>query len=186
MCCCLPALDEIFHAAHDRRHVDRYGYIRYRYWRLYGEEALVDERVNVWLVADTLTIVRSGDFDAAEDGDEPVAQYTVRYGKDAPSASGVPVRTRRSPRSQTCAPSRPAAPLRRRRSGICHFWSGARFCAWKRTRTVKPRRSRQQQCSNACSGDTGTARRGGGVGADKLIARAATADPSLDRLIPCI
>jgi hypothetical protein len=70
-------LDAIFRAVHGRRHVDRRGYVQYRYWRLYGEEGLAREDVNVWLFRETLTIAHR---------DEPVAQYAVTYGPDAPDA----------------------------------------------------------------------------------------------------
>lgn len=68
-------LDELFRALHHLRHIDRHGYIQYRYWRLYGEEALAGKEVAVWLFRDTLTIA----YD-----DEPAVQYAVTYDTDAP------------------------------------------------------------------------------------------------------
>jgi transposase InsO family protein len=68
-------LGELFRALHHLRHIDRHGYIQYRYWRLYGEEALAGKEVAVWLFRDTLTIA----YD-----EEPAVQYAVTYDTDAP------------------------------------------------------------------------------------------------------
>jgi hypothetical protein len=78
------ALDEIFRAVHGQRHVDRRGYVQYRYWRLYGEEGLAGEDVQVWLFRETLTVTWTGG--SGSGGAEPVAQYAVTYGPDAPDA----------------------------------------------------------------------------------------------------
>lgn len=139
----LPTLEEIFHAAHDQRSVDRHGYVRYRYWRLYGEEGLAGERASVWLVADTLTIARTstarpptdirdthaGDADGASNaGDsggvgaeewESLGEYTVTYGQDAPSAESY-----RRPRSyQTFVE---VAEVRLGSHCPCHHWRQCR------------------------------------------------------------
>lgn len=166
----LPTLDTIFHAAHDRRHVDRYGYIRYRYWRLYGEEGLVGERVSVWLVADTLTIARTPTGGTGWGGlveDEPVAQYTVLYGQDAPSAE----RYRRPRPYQTfvdvveARPVSAGAPLssqalqQRAPALQAPLWDLSRI-EWRRVVRLEPRvRQRVQQVRLGRSpGTSGTVR----------------------------
>lgn len=74
----LPTLDEVFQTLHARRKLDRAGYIRYRHWRLYGEEGLAGREASVWLLRETLTIA----FEEL-----PVAQYTVTYGKENPDVA---------------------------------------------------------------------------------------------------
>jgi len=55
------------------RRLDKFGYVRFRHWRVYGEHGLAKEHAAVWLYAETLTI---------EFADEPLAQYKVRYQPD--------------------------------------------------------------------------------------------------------
>jgi hypothetical protein len=70
----LPTLDQIFHARHAGRHLNRHGYIRYHNWRLYGEDGLAGEDASVWLFKETLTIAFQ---------EEPIAQYEVQAAPDS-------------------------------------------------------------------------------------------------------
>jgi hypothetical protein len=49
-------LDRIFYATRFGRRLDRAGYVRFRHWRLYSEEALSGRRAAVWLFKETLTV----------------------------------------------------------------------------------------------------------------------------------
>lgn len=66
-------LHRIFYATRFGRRVDALGYVRFRHWRLYGERGLAKRQAAVWLHGETLTV---------EFGDQPVAQYGVRYESD--------------------------------------------------------------------------------------------------------
>ena len=55
------------------RRFDQYGYIRFRHWRLYGEQGLARRTAVVWLYGETLTVT----FDDAR-----LAQYRVSYQPD--------------------------------------------------------------------------------------------------------
>jgi len=69
----LPTLDRIFHATRVARHLDRGGYLRYRHWRLYGEEGLAGREASVWLFKESLTITFAR---------EPLAEYAVTPATD--------------------------------------------------------------------------------------------------------
>lgn len=60
-------------AVHATRRVDRGGYGRFRWWRLYAERGPARQQVAVWLTTDRLVIAFS---------DEPLAQYGVTYARD--------------------------------------------------------------------------------------------------------
>ena len=65
-------LRRIFRNRH-LRHPNRWGYIRFRHWRLYSEMGLHGHTVAVWLTRQTLTV---------EYDDFPLAQYRVQYQPD--------------------------------------------------------------------------------------------------------
>lgn len=66
-------LHRAFYATRFGRVVDRAGYIRFRHWRLYGEQGLRGERAAVWLYAEQLTVAFA---------DEPLARYRAQYEPD--------------------------------------------------------------------------------------------------------
>ncbi len=66
-------LHRLFYRTRFGRTLDRMGYLRFRHWRVYGEQGLARDRAAVWLYGETLTI---------EFADEPLAQYRVRYQSD--------------------------------------------------------------------------------------------------------
>jgi hypothetical protein len=53
-----------------RRRLDRQGYVRFRYWRIYGERGLAGAEGAVWLYGENLTV---------HFAEEPLAQYKVAY-----------------------------------------------------------------------------------------------------------
>jgi hypothetical protein len=66
-------LDRIFYATRFGRRLDRAGYVRFRHWRLYGEQGLSGKRAAVWLYKETLTV---------EFAEEPLSQFAVEYQPD--------------------------------------------------------------------------------------------------------
>jgi transposase len=66
-------LDRIFYATRFGRRLDRAGYVRFRHWRLYGEEGLRGRRAAVWLFKETLTV---------EFAEESLSQFAVQYQPD--------------------------------------------------------------------------------------------------------
>lgn len=66
-------LHRVFYRTPFGRKLDRLGYVRFRHWRLYGEQGLGKEHAAVWLCGEALTI---------EFADEPLARYRVRYQPD--------------------------------------------------------------------------------------------------------
>ncbi len=50
------------------RVLDALGYLRFRHWRLYGEEALAGREAALWLAAESLTVEHAG---------EPLSRYAV-------------------------------------------------------------------------------------------------------------
>ncbi|MDQ6831813.1 MAG: helix-turn-helix domain-containing protein [Chloroflexota bacterium] len=67
------ALHRIFYTTRFGRKLDRMGYVRFRHWRLYGEQGLPGKEVAVWLYRETLTVTFV---------DEPLAEYRGRYEPD--------------------------------------------------------------------------------------------------------
>lgn len=67
------ALDYAFNALRFQRQLDKAGYVRFRYWRLYAERGLERQRVAVWLYKEQLTV---------EYHDTQLAHYTVTYQPD--------------------------------------------------------------------------------------------------------
>jgi len=63
-------LHRVFCSTRFGRRLDRAGYLRFRHWRIYGEQGLPREQVAVWLYGDHLTV---------EYTDAVLAQYTVTY-----------------------------------------------------------------------------------------------------------
>ena len=66
-------LHRIFYATRFLRSLDRFGYARFRRWRLYAEEGLARRQTVLWLYGDTLTM---------EYANAPLSQYTVEYQPD--------------------------------------------------------------------------------------------------------
>ena len=66
-------LHRVFYATRFGRTLNRFGYARFRHWRVYGERSLPGEAVAVWLYGETLTVTFA---------DEPLAQYHVTYQPD--------------------------------------------------------------------------------------------------------
>ncbi|MGI8553510.1 MAG: helix-turn-helix domain-containing protein [Dehalococcoidia bacterium] len=66
-------LEHAFAPVQFPRRADRWGYIRFRRWRLYGERGLARKKLGLWLTGEHLTVVYS---------DEPLAQYAVTYERD--------------------------------------------------------------------------------------------------------
>jgi putative transposase len=59
-------LHRVFYRTRFGRKLDKLGYVRFRHWRVYGEQGLAKEHAAVWLYGETLTI---------EFADEPLARY---------------------------------------------------------------------------------------------------------------
>jgi hypothetical protein len=68
-----PDLHRVFCSTRFGRRVDRAGYVRFRDWRIYGEQGLSQEQAAVWLYGEHLTVEFTG---------EALAQYTVIYQPD--------------------------------------------------------------------------------------------------------
>ncbi len=66
-------LDRVFHATRFGRRLDRAGHVRFRHWRLYGEQGLSGKRAAVWLYKEILTV---------EFAEEPLSQFAVEYQPD--------------------------------------------------------------------------------------------------------
>jgi hypothetical protein len=67
------ALDYAFTALRFKRRLDKSGYLRFRYWRLYAEPGLERRPVAVWLYKEQLTV---------EYHDTQLGSYTVEYQPD--------------------------------------------------------------------------------------------------------
>src|SRR5260370_7305878 len=74
-------LHRIFYATRHLRRLDRLGYVHFRRWKLYGEEALSRHPAGIWLHGDPLPV---------EYQETPLAQYTVRYPPDHKHFKPVP------------------------------------------------------------------------------------------------
>jgi putative transposase len=66
-------LHRIFYATRFGRTLNRFGYVRFRHWRLYGERGLAGEAAVVWLYREQLTVAFA---------DEALAHYHVTYQPD--------------------------------------------------------------------------------------------------------
>jgi hypothetical protein len=73
-------LHRIFYTTRFGRTLDKAGYVRFRHWRLYGEQGLPGKRVAVWLYREHLTVAFV---------DEPLAEYRVVYEPDAQRMKAV-------------------------------------------------------------------------------------------------
>ncbi len=49
-------LSRVLYATQFTRHLDRHGYIRFKNWRIFGEDGLAGEPVSVWIYEGTLKI----------------------------------------------------------------------------------------------------------------------------------
>ncbi len=74
-------LHRIFYATRFLRRLNRLGYVHFRRWKLYGEEALARHPAVIWLHRDVLTV---------EYEEAPLAQYTVRYQPDKKHFKAIP------------------------------------------------------------------------------------------------
>jgi putative transposase len=74
-------LHRIFYATRFLRRLNRLGYVHFRRWKLYGEEALARHPAVIWLHGDVLTV---------EYEETPLAQYTVRYQPDKKHFKAIP------------------------------------------------------------------------------------------------
>jgi len=63
-------LHRIFYATRFGRRLDKLGHVRFRHWRIYGEQGLARRQAAVWLYDETLLL---------ELAEEPLAQYSVSY-----------------------------------------------------------------------------------------------------------
>ena len=74
-------LHRIFYAMRYLRRLDRFGYVHFRRWKLYGEEPLARHPAVIGLHGDALTV---------EYEETPLAQYTVRYQPDKKHFKTIP------------------------------------------------------------------------------------------------
>ena len=51
-----PTLKQVFQITRFVQHLDRGGYVHFRQWKLYTEQGLAGQSVNIWLHAEDLTI----------------------------------------------------------------------------------------------------------------------------------
>ncbi|NJO81881.1 MAG: transposase family protein [Blastochloris sp.] len=63
-----PTLTRVFQTTRFVHHLDRGGYVQFRHWKLYAEQGLAGQSVDIWLHAEDLTITYA---------QQPLAQYTV-------------------------------------------------------------------------------------------------------------
>ena len=49
-------LSRVLYATQFTRHLDKHGYVRFKHWRLFGENGLAGEEVSVWVYESTLKI----------------------------------------------------------------------------------------------------------------------------------
>ena len=66
-------LHRTFHTTRFGRRLDQQGYVRFRHWRIYGEQGLPGRSAVVWLYGETLTVAFA---------DTPLTQYRVSYQPD--------------------------------------------------------------------------------------------------------
>ena len=73
-------LQRIFYTLRFTRRVDRYGYVRFRHWRVYSESGLIGHDAVLWLHKETLTVTFA---------DQPLASYTVKYARRAQNFESI-------------------------------------------------------------------------------------------------
>jgi len=78
-------LHRIFYASRFLRRLDRWGYVHFRLWKLYGEEALMRRPAVIWVHGEALTV---------EYEETPLARYTVQYQPDKEHFKAVPTAQR--------------------------------------------------------------------------------------------
>jgi transposase InsO family protein len=66
-------LHRVFYTTRFGRKLDKLGYVRFRHWRMYGEQGLSGRHAAIWLYGETLLL---------EFADEPLSQYSVTYDAD--------------------------------------------------------------------------------------------------------
>lgn len=67
-------LHRAFHTSRFGRRLDRQGYVRFRHWRMYGEQGLSRKSAVIWLYGETMTVTFA---------DTALAEYHVNYQPDA-------------------------------------------------------------------------------------------------------
>jgi transposase len=67
-------LDKVFHSLRFKCTINKIGYVRFRYWEIYGELGLAKKSAAVWLYKEMLTI---------EFNKQALSEYSVEYGADA-------------------------------------------------------------------------------------------------------
>ena len=72
-------LERAFFAARFSRVLDPLGYVRFRDWRIYGEEGLAKREAAIWLHENTLTLEHAG---------QALSRYGVEYAHGDPSEAG--------------------------------------------------------------------------------------------------
>ncbi len=68
-----PVLNRILYATQFTRFLDRYGYVRFRNWRLFGEDGLANEPVSVWVYEGQIKI----EYQAT-----PLSIFTITFEPD--------------------------------------------------------------------------------------------------------
>lgn len=82
-------LERAFFAARFSRVLDPLGYIRFRDWRIYGEEGLAKREAAIWLHEKTLTLEHAG---------QALSRYDVEYAPRDPGEAGKKLAAIRHPR----------------------------------------------------------------------------------------
>ena len=65
-------LQRILYTLRFTRRVDRYGFVRFRHWRVYSESGLIGHNAVLWLHKETLTVTFA---------EQPLASYSVKYAR---------------------------------------------------------------------------------------------------------
>jgi transposase len=73
-------LHRVFYSTRFGRRIDALGYVRFRHWRVYGEEGLPGRDAAVWLYNETLSVEFAG---------QPLSRYQVRYEPDRKHLRGI-------------------------------------------------------------------------------------------------
>ena len=82
-------LERAFFAARFSRVFDPLGYVRFRDWRIYGEEGLAKREAAIWLHEKTLTLEHAG---------QALSRYDVEYAPGDPGEAGKKLAAIRRPR----------------------------------------------------------------------------------------
>ncbi len=66
-------MHRVFYSTRFGRRINVLGYVRFRHWRVYGEEGLAGRDAEVWLYNETLSV---------EFAEQPLSRYEVKYQPD--------------------------------------------------------------------------------------------------------